>query len=249
MKNNTLKKHIEIILKKLDIKKGDDLMIHGDAGIIYQYDINKKYAFNLLLETIEKKIGKTGTVLVPSFTPSFCTKKIFIKDSQESELGLFHKIFTEKKKFKRTNHPIFSFFIKGDNWNYYNNAILNNCFGKDSIFDLFHKKNGKILILGNAFEKSAVFLHHIEDAAKVNYRFYKSFSGQIINKKNKKPITVSYYVRKLNFNATLKYKKSLNEILKKTNFGRFEVYSISSSKLYNFCMKKLKNNKNYLISC
>ena len=28
--------------KKTDIKNNDDLMIHGDAAIIYQYNINKK---------------------------------------------------------------------------------------------------------------------------------------------------------------------------------------------------------------
>ena len=91
-------------------------------------------------------------------------------------------------------------------------------------------------------------LHHIEEVAKVNYRFYKSFSGFIIDKKIKKFITVSYYVRKLNYKSELKSKKSLLKILKKTSFGRYQVYSISASKLYNHCMTKLKNDKNYLIN-
>ena len=142
MKNNLSKKKIEDILKKLGIEKNDDLMIHGDAGIIYQYDINKKKGFNLLFKTIEKYIGKKGTILIPFFTYSFCEKKRFYKNSYKSELGIFTKMFTEKKNFKRTNHPIFSFLIKGKNLNYYNNAKLNICFGKNSIFDLFHKKNG-----------------------------------------------------------------------------------------------------------
>ena len=248
MKNNFSKKTIENILKKLDIKKNDDVMIHGDAGIIHQYDINIKKGFNLLFNTIEKFIGKKGTILIPHFSYSFCKKKKFYKNSNKSELGIFNKMFTERKNFKRTSHPIFSFLIKGKNWNYYNNSKLNICFGKSSIFDLFHKKNGKIVVLGNAFEQSATFLHHIEDVAKVNYRFYKSFSGFIIDKKIKKFITVSYYVRKLNCKSKLKFKKSLHKILKKTNVGRFQVYSISSSKLYNHCMIKLKNNKNYLIN-
>ena len=248
MKNNFSKKTIENILKKLDIKKNDDVMIHGDAGIIHQYDINIKKGFNLLFKTIEKFIGKKGTILIPHFSYSFCQKKKFYKNSNKSELGIFNKMFTERKNFKRTSHPIFSFFVKGKNWNYYNNSNLNICFGKNSIFDLFHKKKGKILVLGNSFEQSATFLHHIEDVAKVNYRFYKSFSGFIIDKKVKNFITVSYYVRKLNCKSKLKFKKSLHKILKKTNVGRFQVYSISSSKLYNHCMIKLKNNKNYLVN-
>ena len=75
MKNNFSKKTIENILKKLDIKKNDDVMIHVDAGIIHQYDINIKKGFNLLFNTIEKFIGKKGTILIPHFSYSFCKKK------------------------------------------------------------------------------------------------------------------------------------------------------------------------------
>ena len=42
MINDFSKEKIIKILKKLDIKNNDDLMIHGDAAIIYQYNINKK---------------------------------------------------------------------------------------------------------------------------------------------------------------------------------------------------------------
>ena len=247
MKKNFSKIEIENILKKLGVKKNDDLMIHGDAGIIFQYGADLQKNFNLLFKTISNFIGKKGTILIPAFTPSFCKKRVFYKDSEENELGYFGKIFTEKKFFKRTSHPIFSFLIKGNNFNYYDNAALNVSLGKNSIFDLFHKKNGKILVLGNAFEKSAVFLHHIEDDAKVNYRYYKYFSGFILDKKIKKPIKVSYYVRKKNHVNSLIFKKSLHMILNITNFGRFEVYSISTKKLYNYCINKLKNNKNYLV--
>ena len=247
MKNNFLKSEIEKILKKLKVKKDDDVMIHGDAGVIFQYGANLQKNFNVLFKTINNCIGKNGTILIPAFTPSFCKKKIFYKDSRENELGSFGEIFTQKKNFKRTSHPIFSFLIKGKNFDYYNNAALDVSFGNNSIFDLFHKRNGKILVLGNAIEKSAVFLHHIEDVAKVNYRFYKYFSGFILDKKIKKPIKVSYFVRKRNYINSLIFKKSIHMILNKTNFGRFEVYSISAKKLFNHCIKRLRNNKNYLV--
>ena len=38
----SFKKKMLEVPKKLDIKNNDDLMIHGDAAIIYQYNINKK---------------------------------------------------------------------------------------------------------------------------------------------------------------------------------------------------------------
>lgn len=247
MINDFSKEKIIKILKKLDIKNNDDLMIHGDAAIIYQYNINKKKSFNLFFQTIEHYIKKKGTILVPSFTYSFCKTKKFDKNLTKSEVGNFSKIFGSRINVKRTSHPIYSFFIKGRNYEYYNKAKLDKCFGEGSIFDLFHKKNGKIIIFGNTFEKSATFLHHIEEKAKVTYRFYKFFKGEIIGNKKKKKLNVSYYVRKLSLNTQIKFKKTLFEKLKKTNFGRFQVYSISSKKLYNYCMNRLKKNEKYLI--
>ena len=41
--------------------------------------------------------------------------------------------------------------------------------------------------------------------------------------------------------------KPLFKIIKKASFGRYLVTSISSKKLYLHCMKKLKNDNNYLI--
>jgi len=245
--NKFSKSTIESVLRKLNIKKNDDLMIHGDAGVVFQYGVDLQKNFDLLFKTIKNFIGNQGTILIPSFTPSFCKKKIFSKDLHDEEMGSFGKILIKKKNFKRTAHPIFSFLIKGQSFDYYNKAALNISFGHGSIFDLFHKKNGKILVLGNAFEKSAAFLHHIEETAKVNYRFYKYFSGFVLDKKNKKPVTVSYFVRKKNHINSLIFKKSIYMTLHKANFGRFETYSTSSSKLYNYCIKKLKNNKDYLI--
>ena len=79
MINDFSKKKIIKILKKLDIKNNDDLMIHGDAAIIYQYNINKRKSFSLFFQTIEHYIKK-GTILVPSFTYSFCKTKHLVQE-------------------------------------------------------------------------------------------------------------------------------------------------------------------------
>ena len=112
MINDFSKKKIIKILKELDIKKNDDLMIHGDAAIIYQYNINKKKGFDLFFQTIEEYVKKKGTILVPSFTYSFCQTKKFNKTLTKSQVGNFSKTFGKRIGVKRTNHPIFSFYIK-----------------------------------------------------------------------------------------------------------------------------------------
>jgi len=232
-------------LKNVKIYKGDSVMLHADAGILAQYSLDKTSLdkfFNFLIKYIEP-----GTLLVPSFTTSFCKKKIFDFKKSESETGLLSEIFRKRKDTKRTNHPIFSFSIIGKQWNYFNNSNLETCFGKDSIFDLFNKVNGKILILGANFEDVTTFTHHIEEYIGINYRYLKKFSGTIIKNNKKKKIITNYYVRNLKMKKKLKLPITLKKILNKTVVGRYNAYSIGSNELFKHCVKNIKKNKYYLV--
>ena len=57
----------------------------------------------------------------------------------------------------------------------------NDCFGETTIFKKFRDWNAKILILGLPYSKSITFLHHCEQAAEVDYRFLKEFTGTAID--------------------------------------------------------------------
>ena len=234
------------LLKDLNIKKGDDLMIHGDAGIIAQLNLKNKKRFKFFFNEIINFVGKKGTILVPSFTYSFCKTKIYNPKKSKSEVGMFGEEFRKLKISKRTNHPIFSFSIFGKNWKYYKKANIETCFGKNSIFHFFHKVNGKIISFGSLFEQSATFLHYIEESAKVNYRYFKTFEG-VLKNNIKKKIKTNYYVRDLKKKNTFIMPKSLSNIIREKTFGRYTVSAISSKKLFNYCCAKLKNNQNYLI--
>ena len=67
----------------------------------------------------------------------------------------------------------------------------------------------KLLFSEILLKRVQLFLHHIEEKAKVTYRFYKFFKGEIIGNKKKKKLNVSYYVRKLSLNTQIKFKKTL----------------------------------------
>ncbi len=56
---NNLDLNIKKLLKKLGIKKNDNLMMHGDSGVIEQFNHYKKFDF--FFNKIENYIGKGGT--------------------------------------------------------------------------------------------------------------------------------------------------------------------------------------------
>lgn len=246
MKVNEIKK----ILKKTKIKKGDTLMIHGDYGITSQIACKNKDKLKILFDEIIKYLGKDGTILIPTFTYSFCKNEYYDVKNTPSDIGLFSENFRKRKNVKRTCHPIFSFSIYGKKYKYFNKAKIDTCFGKDSIFDLFRKVKGKIICLGTKFKFT--FIHHIEEMFNVDYRFKKYFDGHIYYNGKKKYLKTEYFVLKKRY-PNPNYRKiydlfELKKIIHKTNFGRFEFVSIHSNFAYKYCQNLLKKDKYFFIN-
>ncbi len=239
------KKKLYKFFKDLKIKSGDNIMLHGDASIIA--NINHKDPINFFFNELKLYLGKNGTILIPSFTYSFCKKKVFDLSKSKSEVGLFSETFRKRKNIFRTSHPIFSFCISGKSKNYFNNSDNKTCFGKKSLFEKFHKKNGLIIVIGRSFEFGATFLHYIEEKLKVKYRYKKNFFGRTILNQKKRKSKVTYFVRDLNKDTSLKYKKDMYKILNKKKFNRLLNVSVRAEKLFNYCKKKMIVNQNYLI--
>ncbi len=241
---------IQKLLKELKISNGDHLMLHGNLAILNQVKDRKNIDLKLkqFLRQLKKKIGKHGTIIIPTFTYSFCLNKKFNINKTKSEVGMFSELARNLFK-KRTSHPIFSFTLIGKKKDYLKSSI-NTCFGKNSLFDYFRRNNGKILCLGSGFS-SITFMHHIEEISKVDYRKHKIFSGYIKEKTKLKKVYTNYFVRKnkkiknnfLNFEKYLIKKKKINYY----NFDRFNVIKINSKEMFDQGINILKKRPRYFI--
>tara|TARA_B110000037_G_scaffold215785_1_gene273730 strand:+ start:1274 stop:1942 length:669 start_codon:yes stop_codon:yes gene_type:complete len=221
-------------------------MLHADASFFYQFS-NTDYekTIHIFLDELIK-YKKNLRILVPTFTYSFCKKKIFNIKKTSSEVGDFSNSCLKFKKFTRSINPIFSF----NTYNFTKDLKLinhNTCFGINSIFDYFSRKKGRIIVLGASFERSATFIHHIEEIKRVSYRYYKNFSGIIIDKKNsKKPFQIRYFVRKKKLNKKIKEKK-LSSFYHSFEYGRHNVFHVKSNILQNKCLNELSDNEFFLV--
>jgi len=246
------KKYIINFFIKLGLRKGDTVLLHGNSMGFSQInkpsnDLKTKLFWNLLFDFV----GKQGTVLVPTFTYDFTKNGIYDPDSSQSELGQFSEDFRNLEKIKRTHHPIFSFAVKGNKFNDFIFRNNSSCFGDDSIFNIIHKLNVKIICFGCELN-SVAFLHYIEEKMKITYRYYKFFRGKIIVNDKPQDLAVKYYVGKLKtkskFNTVFlqKYMKN-NRLLKEIFFGRIKVIITSSKKVYKSSTKLLLENEYSLI--
>ncbi len=240
---------IKKAFKDCGIKKGDTIVLHGDAGIAAQIKSNTKDKVSYFFDILIDFVGKNGNILIPTFTYSSCKKNYFDKENNKSEVGLFSESFRNRKNIKRTDHPIFSFAIFGKKFKHFNTASIETCFGNDSIFQFLHNLNAKIICLGCDLER-VTFTHYVEEFYKVDYRFNKVFN--IYCKNKKKSILTNYYVRKLNEKSTIDLSK-LNKYLKKKNkikestFGRYNLILIKAKDFFISCTELLNKNKNSLI--
>jgi len=244
---------IEQSLINIGIKKGDILFSHMNLGFfgIAEGGMTEENLFNIFYNAIFNVIGKEGILIVPTFTYSFTSEeKYFDEQTSASKMGFFAERLRKLSSSVRTKEPMFSVAIAGNIKKIFPNKVVvsEECFGKNSIWDIMHKNNAKICNFN--FDAGSTYIHYVEKTHNVDYRFDKVFSGKI--KENSKNIdkTVTFFCRKLeyfpDFTKFDKYVKE-NNIAKTHKLGRGIVLSISCGDTYNTFTKLYKKDKNIMI--
>tara|TARA_B100001029_G_C14884699_1_gene351983 strand:- start:10 stop:714 length:705 start_codon:yes stop_codon:yes gene_type:complete len=185
------------------------------------------------------------SILIPSFTYSFCKSKNINLENKKSEVGRFSEEIRKIQKKNRTLDPVFS-FLNIDNRLKIKKKFSTNAFDNKSVFKLIHDKNFLIINI-NLKEIVSTQFHKVEFDNKVPYRYNKIFKGKI----NGKKISYTYFVRNRKF--SLKRKKILYQLMKKGVVKQRKIGSIylryfDSKNFSKFLNKKLSKNKFYLVS-
>jgi aminoglycoside 3-N-acetyltransferase len=240
-------------LKKINIYNDDLVMIHVDlSNFPGENWINKS---TILINFLKKYFSNKGSIIIPSFTYSFCNSRIYDEKKSPSEVGIFSEFFRQQKDIIRSDHPIFSFSCWGKYKDILSKNNSNSSTGSGSIFEKFYSLRGKILFLNTEFISSCVFLHFVEQSVGVPYRYSKNFRGKtIINSRNKID-NFEFYVRSEEYAKFInKNKKTFIEkdlikakIIKKINFDKKTFSSCSAEHLFNFTKNKLYKNIFYIL--
>ncbi|MCV3431337.1 AAC(3) family N-acetyltransferase [Campylobacter lari] len=238
-------------LKNLGIKQGDILFIHSE---IYNFGIplvTPKKLLRIFLDCFFEVIGKEGTLIMPTFTYSFCDGKDYDKINSKTKVGVLNEFFRLQPGIKRTNDPIFSCAIKGAKEDLFLQDH-DSCFGENSVFDILTKNNGKIILFGQLW-MGVTHIHYIEEKAQVSYRYFKEFQGNIIQEdQNKLPKKIKYFVRNINKPSIIDLVKLLtflqkNNNLKISNFSHANIAVIDTLPFFESCVEILKHDEKYFL--
>jgi len=96
----------------------------------------------------------------------------------------------------RTGHPIYSFSVIGHYAKNFEDIDNESGYSEESPFGILKRLNGKIGSLDLEDQHSMTFYHHIEEVKRVDYRYFKSFTGDYTDRDGfTKQKTYKLYVR------------------------------------------------------
>ena len=254
MKKNLDDKMIKKVLDSFSFPKKSIFFIHTD---ITNYNIksNNWLEKSKNLYNFFDNYFKNHTILVPTFTYSFCKTKKFSKNESPSEVGIFTEYFRNQKSIKRSNHPIFSVAGKGSAiYSLIDNLSFSST-GDGSIFERLKVFDSYIIFFGSGFLESCTFLHYIEQCARVNHRYSKYFEGKVVDNNKIYNGVWEFYVRNNEIfefkewskNSQIEKDLKKNKILIEKKLGNLTISYCSTRKLFNYVMKKILNNENYIL--
>lgn len=227
-------------LVELGIKKNDTVFVSSDILMLLYDSIKEKQKITAdeIINILQELIGENGNLIFPTYNWGFCKGETFDYKNTPSQTGTLSQIALNRKDFKRTKHPIYSFAVWGKNTEDLTSLEYKSSFGKGSVFEWFYKHNAKNLFINVSYQNSATFVHSLEEKCNVKYRFLKEFTSKYIDEQghieNK---TYSMYVRYLDkpISATI---NPMHEIFLKEN-------CVQESKLGHSFLRLLDMKKAY----
>jgi aminopeptidase-like protein/aminoglycoside N3'-acetyltransferase len=138
----------------------------------------------LLYSAMRETIGPEGTVLLPAFTMSFCRNEEFDAESTPCLPGPWSasvellEYFCFLPGVVRSEDPILSVAGLGPWAKKLITGLPNACYGEGCFHDRLMKAGGKICGIGIGLG-DAPFLHFVEEAVGVPFRYKKLFTGRL----------------------------------------------------------------------
>jgi len=194
-----------------------------DSTILIHSNI---YAFGYLEQPVESMIkailqclGPDQTLLLPTFTFSFCKTGKYNAEETPSETGVLTEYFRKMPSVFRTRCPIYSFGVYGAKAHEFANLKLGeSCWGAGSVFEALECQNALVIGLGEALSAIATIFHRGEELCRVPYRYYKNFSGEANFGSGSESISQKMFVRRLDLPTKHDFSPAINELKRQGKF-------------------------------
>lgn len=217
-------------LEEVGIEKADTVLVHSDISVFGKLCLpDRDLLCKALVDSIKETVGDQGTIIMPTFSYSFCNNEVFDINNTRSTVGVLTEYFRQQPDTSRTGHPIFSVGI----WGKHQQQLLDvgpDSFDRDSIFGKLEDIHAKVLFFGAPF-LACTHIHYAEQMREVPYRYVKTFTGTFRDGDDSHEATCTYLVRNLEMNVVYdlsSFEKHLRQkgMLKEASVGSGKMLSI-----------------------
>lgn len=167
-------------LLQLGADQCDYLFIHTALSFGVPNPAFKRTELMEYLLQIFKGLG-VRNIIMPTFTFSFCNKQDYNPATSASKMGALNEYFRKQPDVIRSIDPLMSVALLGDDVDLVKGVGHCSC-GENSTFDkLHHRENVKFLMFGPKIGYCLTYMHYLEWLYGVDYRYNRTFVGNIQN--------------------------------------------------------------------
>lgn len=232
----------------------------GDCRLLYVHSElsfgkpNPELGKTGLLQAVVETLQALGvpTIVVPTFTFSFCNGVGYDVTGSRSKMGALNEYIRRLPEAERSIDPLMSAAALGADKQVVRN-LGHHSIGADCTFDKIHKAgNARFLFLGVAAAKCFTYTHYVEERLRVPYRYDREFTGSITDSDRRYDDTYTLYVR---YNGVVPGSSTKFEdfmvregLMKKVACGDNFVSSIAEPVAYDTIAGKIREDANYFLA-
>lgn len=239
-------------VRRAGVTSGSEIFVHADLGSLGKMgEVRQRAAFaQVFIDALDEAVGESGTVIMPTFTYSFCRGEVYDPQTSRSRVGLLGERWRRQPGVVRSFDPIFSVAARGPAQAHY--AVAGEeCFGEDSVFARLVERDALMLFIGDTFDMT--FIHYVEQRSRVSYRYLKRFSGYVEEGEGRRAASVLYFVRphdgsvRYDLAALLVWLEQ-REVVRTVELGASFVRSARARAVYEAVGGELSLNERFLIT-
>lgn len=240
-------------LREAGVCEGDNIFIHCNIGFFGRLEgaTSSDTLCEGFLEGLKRAVGPEGTLVVPTFSYSFCHGEVYNPATTKSGCGLFTEYIYKQDGVIRSLDPNFSVAAIGKYADYFTEKPTNESFCYGSFWTRLMEKKGKIVCMN--MDCGSTFVHYIEKQNEVPYRYNKAFNGCIeLPDGTVKRDYFVHFVYGLESPEDGPYFTRLDEkircagLCRTANLGKGTLLAMDANEYYDFISKTLKSEPRFL---
>jgi aminoglycoside 3-N-acetyltransferase len=161
----------------------------------HKIDVAKKDVPRMLIESMLEAVGSHRTLVLPSYTYSFASNRLYSPAATIPENGILPQFMFLEFDCKRSISALNSFLAIGPKAQLIAEIRGETLWGEGSLKHYFEQNHARMVTLGIPWKDSLGFLHRIEESSCVPYRYFKTFNGYWQENGISKPWKETMYVR------------------------------------------------------